>query len=81
MCMRCGRSKPLGKPCKKCGGPPNGGGAMEDRELRDQIRKAVRRYAVGIRRDDVRCQLSYEDGLVLWIYDRIRKAEKQEPEK
>ncbi len=47
---------------------------MEDSELKDQILKAVRRYAEGIRRDDVRSQLSYEDCLRDWIFTRLRVA-------
>jgi hypothetical protein len=47
---------------------------MDDQELKDEIRKAVRRYSDGIRQGDMGSRLSYEDGLVDWAFTQVRKA-------
>lgn len=53
------------------------GTVMADQELLNEIRKAVRRYAEGIRKaEDIGSQLAYEDGLVNWVYGRIANASK-----
>lgn len=47
----------------------------EDLELVDEIRKAVRRYAEGIRgAEEMGSQLTYEDNLVEWVFIQVRKA-------
>lgn len=47
----------------------------EDVELVEETRKAVRRYAEGIRRaKDMGSQLVYEDALVEWIFVQVRKT-------
>ena len=47
----------------------------EDVEMVTEIRKAVRRYAEGIRRaEDMGSQLIYEDALVEWVFIQVRKA-------
>ena len=47
----------------------------EDVELVGEIRKAVRRYAEGIRRaEDMGSQLVYEDALVEWVFVQVRKV-------
>ena len=51
----------------------------KDVELVSEIRKAVRRYAEGIRRaEDMGSQLIFEDALVEWVFVQVRKAGKRE---
>ncbi len=55
---------------------------MEDVKLVEEIRKAVRHYAGGVRRaKNLTSQRALEDSHVTWIFSQIRKARMREPGK